>query len=71
MPENIYKFFVGVGSILGIELTPNVVDSVATFSDYSAKDVTDITQVLIQIIIGIVTLIHLFKKKKENDSGHK
>lgn len=55
--DTLHKFGIGASGLLGVEIAPQVVDVVST-------DPTNIVQVVVQIFIGIATLIGIFKKNK-------
>lgn len=57
--ESIKTFVVGASGIGGVELTSAVVEA-------SAPENGSIIQVVIQIVIGIATLIGMFRKKSNN-----
>ena len=57
MNINLEKLLIGTSSVAGIEVVNHV-------EIPSSSDVKDLISVLIQIVIGIATLIGLFKKKK-------
>lgn len=55
--DTIAKLATGSLGIAGSELAPTIVDAIPA-------DTGNIVQIVVQIIIGIATLIGLFKKKK-------
>lgn len=55
--DKLHKVGIGASGLLGAEIAPQVVDVVTT-------DPTNIVQIVVQILIGIATLIGVFKKKK-------
>lgn len=55
--DTLEKVSIGASGMLGAEVAPQVVDIVST-------DPSNVVQIVVQIIIGIATLIGLFKKKK-------
>lgn len=56
--DSVKTMFVGASGIGGVELTSAVIEA-------SASDGANIVQVVIQIIIGIATLIGMFRKKNQ------
>jgi hypothetical protein len=63
------NLFISIASILGIEAVGSTTDTTAQILQSvdlpSTTDIANIGQVIIQIIIGLVTLYKLCKKKKE------
>ena len=54
--ERMNNLLIGGGGIALIDTTPNIINTLP-------MDAPIIVQVLVQLIIGVVTLIGLFKKK--------
>jgi predicted AAA+ superfamily ATPase len=57
--DSVKTMFLGASGIGGVELTSAVVEA-------SASEGANIIQVVIQIVIGIATLIGMFRKKSNN-----
>lgn len=55
--DTLHKVGIGASGLLGAEIAPQVVDVVST-------DPADLVQVVVQIVIGIATLLGLLKNKK-------
>lgn len=57
--ETVKNFLIGGTGVAGVELASNI-------DPPGSTDTPEIIKVLIQIVIGIATLIGLFKKKRKN-----
>ncbi len=67
MKEKIIDLAKGTTGILGIQVTPEISQAVTSVGDIQSD--AGIIQVVIQIVIGLVTLFHLLKPKKKNDKS--
>lgn len=54
--EKVNNFFVGASGLAGTEIASTVLET---------ADVSNIVQVVVQILIGVATLLGLFKKGKK------
>jgi uncharacterized membrane protein YphA (DoxX/SURF4 family) len=55
--ERMNNLLIGGGGIALVDTTPHIINTIP-------MDAPNIVQVIVQLIIGVVTLIGLFKKKK-------